>query len=266
MEQFVKQELIRLENVSMQYRFPTEKVDSLKEFLVRLLKGKMKYRKFNALQNINLSVTRGESLGIIGHNGAGKSTLLQIIAELMKPTSGNVTVNGISSLLSLGTGFDNEETGRDNIYLSGAFMGFGKKEMSARFQSIAEFSELGEFLNVKLKNYSSGMRTRLAFAIAIDVNPDILITDEVLSTGDAAFSKKCTDKINSLRAGGTTIILVSHSMAQVRNICKKVIWLDHGQIKMQGNPNEVCAAYEADCKKRYEQGVNPYTNLNLTVK
>lgn len=259
-----KQELIRLENVSMQYRFPTEKVDSLKEFLVRFVKGKMKYRKFNALQNINLTVMRGESLGIIGHNGAGKSTLLQIIAELMAPTSGKIYVNGVSSLLSLGTGFDGEETGKDNIFLSGAFMGFSKKDMQARFDSIAEFSELGEFLNVKLKNYSSGMRMRLAFAIAIDVNPDILITDEVLSTGDAAFSKKCEDKINSLRQNGTTIILVSHSMAQIRKICKKVVWIDHGTIRMMGAPDEVCSAYEADCRARYEKGINPYSNLNLS--
>lgn len=264
MEFDTKQELIRLENVSMQYRFPTEKVDSLKEFLVRLLKGKMKYRKFNALQDVSISVMRGESLGIIGHNGAGKSTLLQIIAELMAPTGGKITVNGVSSLLSLGTGFDGEETGKDNIYLSGAFMGFSKKEMRARFDSIAAFSELGEFLNVKLKNYSSGMRMRLAFAIAIDVEPDILIADEVLSTGDAAFSKKCEDKITSLRQNGTTIILVSHSMGQVRKICKKAIWIDHGRIRMEGEVNEVCDAYEADCRARYEKGINPYSNLNLS--
>lgn len=217
--------LIQLNNVSMRYRFPTEKVNSFKEFVVRFFRGKLKYRMFNALDNVSLTVRRGESLGIIGHNGAGKSTLLKIIAEILRPTEGEVIVNGVSALLSLGTGFDAEETGRNNIYLSGAYMGLSKKQIDERYDQIVAFSELGEFINVPLKNYSSGMRSRLAFAIAVDVRPDILLADEVLSTGDAAYARKCAEKIKEIKEGGTTFILVSHSLGQVRNMCSKVLWM-----------------------------------------
>lgn len=261
-----KDVLIDLKNVSMQYRFPTEKVNSMKEYIVRFFRGKLKYRMFNALDNVSLTVRRGESLGLIGHNGAGKSTLLKVIAEILTPTSGTVEINGISTLLSLGTGFDEEETGKNNIYLSGAYMGLSKKQIDARFQKIVEFSELGEFINVPIKNYSSGMRSRLAFAIAVDVQPDILLTDEVLSTGDAAYSKKCSEKIREIKANGTTFILVSHSMNMVRDMCRKVLWLDHGRMKMYGDVNEVCDAYERDTEEKSEAGINPYQELNLEKK
>lgn len=256
--------LIQLNNVSMRYRFPTEKVNSFKEFVVRFFRGKLKYRMFNALDNVSLTVRRGESLGIIGHNGAGKSTLLKIIAEILRPTEGEVIVNGVSALLSLGTGFDAEETGRNNIYLSGAYMGLSKKQIDERYDQIVAFSELGEFINVPLKNYSSGMRSRLAFAIAVDVRPDILLADEVLSTGDAAYARKCAEKIKEIKEGGTTFILVSHSLGQVRNMCSKVLWLDHGRTKMYGDAKAVCDAYEKDSKEKSAKSETPYQNLNMS--
>lgn len=255
--------LIELKNVSMRYRFPTEQVNSIKEYIVRFFRGKLKFRMFNALDNVSFTVKRGESLGIIGHNGAGKSTLLKVIAEVLEPTEGEVTVNGVSALLSLGTGFDNEETGKNNIYLSGAYMGLSRKEIDARYDKIVEFSELGEFINVPLKNYSSGMRSRLAFAIAVDVQPDILIADEVLSTGDATYAKKCAEKIQEIKNAGTTFILVSHSLGMVRSMCKKVLWLDHGKVKMYGDVKEVCDAYDKDCNEKAKTGENPYEKLNL---
>ncbi len=259
-----KEVLIELKNVSVQYRFPTEKVNSIKEYVVRLFKRKLHYRMFNALDNISLKVCRGESLGIIGHNGAGKSTLLKVIAEILQPTTGSVEINGISTLLSLGTGFDSEETGRNNIYLSGAYMGLSKKQIDEKYDEIVAFSELGEFINVPIKNYSSGMRSRLAFAIAVDVQPDIMLTDEVLSTGDAAYARKCGKKIAEIKSKGTTFILVSHSMSMIRDMCTKVLWLDHGKMKMYGDAAEVCSAYEADSLQKSKAGETPYQKLNVT--
>ena len=242
--------LIDLKNVTMAFRLPTQKVDNIKEYFIKLVTRKLKYREFCALEDITLQVKRGESLGLIGRNGAGKSTLLKIIAGVLHPTKGKVSVNGtIAPLINLGAGFDHEATGQENVYLNGAILGFSHKEMHQKYNRIVEFAELQDFMNMPIKNYSSGMLARLGFAIAVDVNPDILLVDEVLSVGDAPFRKKCQDRIEEMRKGGTTYIFVSHSSDQVKKLCTHTVWLKHGKIFMYGPSAEVCKAYEEDCIK-----------------
>jgi ABC-type polysaccharide/polyol phosphate transport system ATPase subunit len=243
-----KDVLIDIANVSMRYKLPSEKIDNLKEYFIKLLKGKIKYKDFWVLKNINLQINRGESLGLIGRNGAGKSTLLRLIAGIMEPTSGAIATHGsMVPLLKLGAGFDTNATGRENIYLNGAILGYSKKEMAAKYKSIVAFSELEKFMDVPLKNYSSGMLTRLGFSIAVDVHPEILLIDEVLAVGDAPFQKKCADKIEELQKAGTTFIVVSHSMNQIKKLCQKAVWLKGGKIFMYGDSNTVGDAYLADC-------------------
>lgn len=242
--------LITIKNVSMVYRLATEKIDNLKEFAIKVLKRKLKFLDFHALRDINLSVKQGESLGLIGRNGAGKSTLLKVIAGVVEPTVGKVSVNGsIAPLLNLGAGFDMNATAKENIFLNGAILGFSKKQMKEKYHRIVEFAELEDFMNVPLKNFSSGMLTRLGFAIAVDVNPDILLVDEVLAVGDAPFRKKCYERIHELKKKGTTYIIVSHNTDQIKDLCKNAVWLKNGQIVMLGEVNKVCDAYMKDCAK-----------------
>ena len=240
--------LIEVNNVSMRYRLPAEKIDNLKEYFIKLVKGKLKYKDFWVLNNISFDVKRGESLALIGRNGAGKSTLLRLIAGILEPTKGTIVTHGtMVPLLKLGAGFDMNATGKENIYLNGAILGYSHKEMAKKFDSIVEFSELGDFINVPLKNYSSGMLTRLGFSIAVDVNPDILLIDEILAVGDIPFQKKCADKIAELQKNGTTFIVVTHSMAKAKELCQKALYLKNGDIASYGDINPIANEYIADC-------------------
>ena len=240
--------LVDVRGVSMKYRMPSEKIDSLKEYCIKLLQGKVHYKSFEALNNINLQVRRGESLALIGRNGAGKSTLLRIIAGIIEPTDGYVRTRGnMVPLLKLGAGFDYNATGKENVFLNGAMLGFSRKEMLKKYDSIVEFSELGEFMNVPLKNYSAGMLSKLGFSIAVDVNPDLLLIDEILGVGDAVFQKKCAKKIDELRANGTTFIVVSHSLGQINRLCQKAIYLKNGCIADFGSVADITAKYSKDC-------------------
>lgn len=237
--------MIQLENVSVHYQVPNLKIKSIKEYLVNLIQRKMAYHPFHALNQINLSIHPGEVLGIIGHNGAGKSTLLKVIARVLRPTHGKVFLRGhISPLLELGAGFDPELTGRENIFLNSAILGFSKKDIQTRFNRIVEFAELQEFIDTPVRNYSTGMISRLGFSVATDIQPDILIIDEVLSVGDSDFQKRCADRINQFRQNGTTILLASHDLEAVQKICDRVGWLAHGELKALGNPEKIITDYK----------------------
>jgi len=236
---------ISVNDVSMKFRLPHEKVDSIKDFLVNKLKRKMQYKDFYALRSINFTIKKGERVGIIGHNGAGKSTLLKIISGVMKPTEGSVTVNGrIAPLLELGAGFDHELTGAENIYLNAAILGRSKKFIENIYDEIVDYSGLGDFIHVPVKNYSSGMRARLGFSIATKIDPDILIVDEILGVGDEQFRKKSTQTMIDLMNSGKTVILVSHSIQQIRRLTDRVIWLHKGEIKEIGETDKICSLYE----------------------
>lgn len=242
--------LIDVQDVSMLFRLPGEKIDNLKEYFIKFVKRKIKYKDFWVLNNINLQVRRGESLALIGRNGAGKSTLLRLIAGIIEPTKGVITTKGVMApLLKLGAGFDSNATGKENIYLNGAILGFSKKEMAKKYDSIVEFSELHNFMNVPIKNYSSGMLARLGFSIAVDVKPDILIVDEILAVGDALFQKKCKKRIKELQEGGTTFIVVSHSMDTVKSLCQKAAWIKDGDLAMYGDVSNVASAYLKYCNE-----------------
>lgn len=235
---------VLLENVGVRYRAPSERIHSIKEYTIRWLQGKIKHRDFWALQNVNLTVARGEAFGLIGHNGAGKSTLLKLIARVLRPTQGRVRVRGnVAPLLEFGAGFHHELTGRENIYLNGALLGFSRKEMDEKFQRIVDFSELWDFIDAPMRTYSSGMWARLGFAVATDIKPDILIIDEVLSVGDEAFQRKSAARMQEFRDQGATILLVSHSMEVILQTCRRAAWLDHGQLKAVGDPDVVIQAY-----------------------
>jgi len=235
---------IRLENVSMRYRLLSQKVDSLKELIVRRLRKEIWYQDFYALKSVSFTINRGERIGIIGHNGAGKSTLLKIISGVMKPTSGVVEVNGtIAPLLELGAGFDVDLTGAENIFLNGALLGKTKKFLEEKYCDIVAFSELGDFIHTPVKNYSSGMRARLGFSIATQVDLDILIIDEILGVGDQDFRKKSTETMKKLIRSGKTVILVSHSINQIRELTDRVIWLHRGEIREMGDTETICNLY-----------------------
>ena len=236
---------IKVEDVRMEFSLNLEKIDNIKEYFIKFIKREIKQQKFLALDNISFSLEKGDRLGIIGLNGAGKSTLLKIIAGVMKPTEGSVEVNGkIAPLLELGAGFDPNYTGKENIFLNGSILGYSKEFIQEKYDEIAEFSELGRFLDIPIKNYSSGMKSKLGFSVATIVEPDILILDEVLSVGDVKFRKKSGDKIKSLFESGVTVLLVSHSIGQVRDLCNRAIWLENGKIVMEGSADDVCNAYE----------------------
>lgn len=236
--------IITVDNVSMRFNLAKEKVDSLKEYIIKALKGKLQYDEFWALNDVSFTVNRGDSVGLIGLNGSGKSTMLKIIARVLKPTKGKVTVNGtVAPLIELGAGFDFDLTGKENIYLNGALLGRSRKMMDAVLDDIIDFSELGEFMDVPMKNYSSGMLSRLAFSIATSGKADILIVDEVLAVGDFRFQQKCIDRIRKMMAEGTTVLFVSHSIEQVEDICNKVVWLKSGNVHMQGDSKKICEIY-----------------------
>jgi len=241
----VTKPIIDLQNVGIKFKLNDNKISSLKEYILAKLSGKISYNEFWALQNVSLKVNTGEIVGVIGRNGSGKSTLLKIISKIMKPTKGEILVNGnVVPLLELGSGFDFDLTGKENIFLNGAILGYSEQFVNSKYNEIVEFSELGDFINIPIRNYSSGMIMRLAFSIATVVNPNILIVDEILAVGDEAFQRKSRSRMTQLMSGGTTVIFVSHSLDQIREICDKVIWLEHGQVKMSGKTNEVCDKYD----------------------
>ena len=238
--------IIRANDISMRYLMTYDRIQSIKEYVVQLLRGKIKYEEFWALKNVSFEVERGEVVGIIGHNGAGKSTLLKVISGILKPTGGELEVHGnVVPMLELGSGFDHDLTGRENIFLNGSILGYSEKYLKEKYEQIVEFSELGKFIDVPIRNYSSGMLMRLAFSIATVVQPEILIVDEILAVGDAAFQEKSKARMLELMSGGTTVLFVSHSLEQIREMCDRVIWLEHGQIKAIGATKEICDAYEA---------------------
>lgn len=239
--------MIEVKNVSMVFNLATERVDTLKEYVLKLAKHQLMVQKFYALRDINLEIERGEAVALIGVNGSGKSTLLKVIAGVLHPTTGSVQVHGsIAPMIELGAGFDPELTARENIFLNGAVLGHGRKFMEAHFQSIVDFAELWDFVDVPVKNFSSGMVARLGFAIATEIKADVLIVDEVLSVGDFRFQEKCKKRMEEMMSGGTTLLFVSHSTKQVRQLCKKAVWLKKGQIQMMGDVDTVCDAYESD--------------------
>lgn len=236
--------MVKADHVSMKFTLSSEKFDSFKEYVIKTIKNQIIYDEFWALTDVSFEVKQGESLGLIGLNGSGKSTMLKTIAGVLKPTKGSVAVNGtIAPLIELGAGFDQDLTAEENVYLNGALLGYSRKEMSEAYADIVEFSELHEFMHTPVKNFSSGMVSRLAFAIATIGTPDILICDEVLSVGDFHFQEKCEQRIQKMVDHGTTILFVSHSIQQVKKICNKIIWLDHGHVKMYGDALEVSEKY-----------------------
>lgn len=239
---------INVEHLTMEFKVSNDKIDTLKEYFIRTIKrDKGESKKVKVLDDISFTVKRGEKLGILGFNGAGKSTLLRIIAGIYEPSDGQITINGkIAPLLELSAGFDKNYSGKDNIYLNGALLSMSKEFLDAKYDEIVEYSELGDYINFPVKNYSKGMKAKLGFSIATLIDPDILIIDEILSVGDIKFRKKSGEKLNEMMADGVTVLLVSHSINQVRRICDRCIWIDSGELIMEGEVNEVCDAYVED--------------------
>ena len=243
-EQRSEPPVICVEDLTMRFRIATNNVSGIKEYLIQTLRKQMSYKELYALNHINFNVYRGEIVGVIGTNGSGKSTLLKLICGILKPYRGTVEVKGsIAPLIELGAGFDGELTATENIYLNGAVLGYSKEFMDAHYDEIVEFAELKDFMNMPIKNYSSGMAARLGFAIATIVQPEILIVDEVLAVGDAAFQEKCQERMHHMLENGTTLLFVSHTMATVRQLCDHAIWLNKGNVVMQGEAESVCDAY-----------------------
>lgn len=237
--------VIHAENISMRYLMTYDRIKSIKEYLVQMVQGKIKYEEFWALKNVSFDVQKGEVLGIIGHNGAGKSTLLKVISGILKPTGGILEVHGnVVPMLELGSGFDYDLTGRENIFLNGSILGYSEQYLKEKYDEIVMFSELGKFIDIPIRNYSSGMLMRLAFSVATVVKPEILIVDEILAVGDADFQEKSKARMLELMSGGATVLFVSHSLEQIREMCGRVLWLEHGEVKMIGNTDDVCDLYE----------------------
>jgi homopolymeric O-antigen transport system ATP-binding protein len=238
--------VVRLEDVTQRFRVIHERPDTLRELFSRFLRPQVSFHSFEAIKNLSLEVRRGQMLGLVGRNGSGKSTLLKIIAGVYKPNAGRVHVAGtLAPLIELGAGFHNELTGRENILLNGLLMGYSRAEMHTREQSIVDFAEIGEFIDSPVKQYSSGMQMRLAFAVATEVDPDILILDEILGVGDASFQQKCFKRIRGFREAGKTILFVSHNMQQVTGNCDRAILLEKGSVVADGDPAEIAAKYKA---------------------
>lgn len=236
--------IVQVDHVSMVFNIANEKVQSLKEYFIKIARRELMFKEFTAVDNVSFTVNRGDVFGLVGTNGSGKSTLLKIIAGVLEPSKGTCTVNGtISPLIELGAGFDPELTARENIYLNGALLGYSKKFLDEHIESIIDFAELHDFMEMPLKNYSSGMVARIAFAIATVTEPDLLIVDEVLSVGDYLFQKKCEDRINTMIGNGTTVLIVSHDTDQVERLCNRALWIEKSHAKMLGDAREVCAAY-----------------------
>lgn len=246
----MKNVVLKVDKVGMRFSLSAEKVDDLKDFLIKKIKKQISYKEFWALKDVSFELNKGERLGILGFNGAGKSTLLKVIAGVLKPTEGLVKTKGkIVPLLELGAGFDKQYTGKENIFLYGAMLGYSKEFINQKYQEIVDFSELEEFIDVPVKNYSSGMKARLGFSIATIVEPDILILDEVLSVGDAKFRKKSEKKIKSMFDKGVTVLFVSHSLDQVKRLCDKAIILEHGKIIASGTVEEVSEIYQGKLER-----------------
>ena len=236
--------VIEVKNATVRFNKSAESISGLKEYIIKMLKRELMFQEFLALKNINFTVKRGESWGLIGKNGSGKSTLLKLISGIISPYQGNVTVNGsISPLIELGAGFDPELTARENIFLNGALLGYSKRFIESHFQEIVDFAELNDFIDVPIKNFSSGMSARLGFAIATVQKPDILIVDEVLAVGDFSFQQKCKERMENLLSNGTTLLFVSHSIEQVKELCSKAIWIDNGEVRAIGETHSVSQEY-----------------------
>lgn len=237
-------EIIKVDHVSMNFRMNVNHTTSMKEWVIAKLKRQLKYQDFYALNDVSFSVNKGEIVGIIGTNGSGKSTLLKVISGIYKPTAGSaVTAGRVAPMLELGSGFDYELSGQENVFLNGAIMGYSEDFLKEKYEEIVEFAELGEFIHQPLKTYSSGMMMRLAFSVATLVDPEILIVDEILAVGDERFQKKSYERMMQLMGGGTTVLMVSHNLEQIREMCSRVIWLNKGQVQMNGETNAVCDAY-----------------------
>lgn len=237
--------IVDVDHVSMRFNLAQEKTESLKEYLLKLVRGQLMFNEFYALKDISFTVRRGEAVALIGRNGSGKSTMLKVAAGVMYPSAGSCRVNGsIAPMIELGAGFDMDLTARENIYLNGAVLGHDRAYMDEHFKAIVDFAELWDFIDVPVKNFSSGMVTRLGFAIATEVTADLLVVDEVLAVGDFMFQHKCLLRLNKMLENGTTLLFVSHSAEQVKMLCKRAIWLDHGVIRGDGPAEEICAAYE----------------------
>lgn len=245
---------IWIENVSVRYRMPNLNTRSIKEFVIRAIQRKIQFRYHWALRDVTIRVPKGEILGLVGHNGAGKTTLMKVVARIMKPTAGRVVVRGkLSALISVGAGFHVELTGRENIFLNGSMLGFSHREIEEKFESIVNFAELWDYIDQPLRTYSSGMRARLGFAVATDTKPDVLIVDEVLAVGDEAFRSKSSERMRSFRDGGTTILLVSHSMPTIQEICHRVAWIHQGHLRMIGDTESVVKDYVLERQKHGEK-------------
>lgn len=239
--------IIELQNVSVRYRLPSERIGTFKEYAIRTLQRKVKILNFWALNDINLLINRGEVFGLIGNNGAGKSTMLKVISKVLKPSKGRVVVYGkIAPLLELGAGFHPELSGRENIFLNGALLGYSREEMQAVFDEIVDFSELGQFIESPIRTYSSGMYARLGFAVATAHIPEILILDEILSVGDEAFQRKCNVRLKTFQNSGATVLMVSHGLDMLESMCNRIAWIDHGKLMKIGLPHEVIAAYRGE--------------------
>lgn len=236
---------IKVENVSIKFDLGTEKIDNLKEYFIKMVNKSYRVDEFYAVKNVSFDIKKGDSFAILGSNGSGKSTMLKMISGIYKPTEGNIIVEGsIAPMIELGAGFDDQLTARENVFLNGAVLGYSRKFMESNFKSIIDFAEIWDFVDVPIKNYSSGMKARLGFAVATLVKPDILIVDEILSVGDANFRKKCEQKMFEMKAEGVTLVLVSHSMDQILKVCSSAVWLNKGKLMCIGDVNDVCNEYK----------------------
>ena len=240
-------DIIQLDNVSVSYRLPSERIGTFKEYAIRTLQRKIRIENFWALTDISLQVKEGEVFGLVGNNGAGKSTMLKVISKVLKPSKGRVRVYGkIAPLLELGAGFHPELSGRENVFLNGALLGYSREEMEAVFDDIVDFSELGQFINSPIRTYSSGMYARLGFAVATAHMPEILILDEILSVGDEAFQRKCNQRMKSFQQAGATVLMVSHGLDGLETMCDRIAWIDHGKLRKIGAPQDVIASYREE--------------------
>ncbi len=242
--------IVEVSHVSMRFNLAQEKTETLKEYLVKLMRGKLMFNEFFALKDVSFTVKKGESVALIGRNGSGKSTMLKIVAGVMYPSQGSCAVNGsIAPMIELGAGFDMDLTARENVFLNGAVLGYDRAYMTEHFNSIIDFAELWDFVDVPVKNFSSGMITRLGFAIATEVQADLLVVDEVLAVGDFMFQQKCQQRLKKMLDGGATLLFVSHDANLVRQLCQRAVWLDHGVKRGDGPSDEVCTMYEEAMRK-----------------
>ena len=245
-----KKVIIDVDHVTVRFNLATQKIDNLKEYFIKLVKRQLMFQEFLALKDVSFQVKQGEAWGLIGTNGSGKSTMLKAISGIIKPHKGTITVDGtVAPLIELGAGFDDNMTARENIFLNGCILGHSEKFMQEHFDEIVDFAEIHKFLDSPIKNYSSGMRARLGFAVATMVKPDILIVDEVLAVGDYKFRRKCEARMTEMLQAGTTLLFVSHSIEEVRRLCTHAIWIDKGVARMVGEVGPVCDAYMAEQKK-----------------